>query len=461
MANLTAQIPAHAPEAPRNFWKDFTTPSPVLSIAGQQKARLLAAVTLVFIPLAAITVFISPTRTFLQTGTFTMPSPTLLIALAIIVFSYVISRTPYYWWGAITVIAVPYLAVGASVLASSTATTTTAYFFLSISVMLASLLMSARDTLIAGAIAIGLALVLMTVKPLPSGTVDLTVVSFILMMTGTTSLVSSIRDRNLRALETSQQELREQFIETERAREQAERSDKVKSAFLASMSHELRTPLNAIINFTRYVAKGSLGAVNEQQIETLNEVVDSARHLLNLINDVLDMSKIEAGSLKLFVEDNIELQPIVDSVASTGKSLLAEKPVTIQVEMADNLPKIRGDRQRIMQILLNIMSNACKFTEDGSIQVRTSLQNGDVVFAITDTGPGISTEDMASVFEAFKQTHSGLRQGGGTGLGMPISKNLAEAHGGRLWVESQPDKGATFFVALPVKSEALIPSITA
>lgn len=247
--------------------------------------------------------------------------------------------------------------------------------------------------------------------------------------------------------------------ETERAKAEAERANSVKSAFLASMSHELRTPLNAIINFSKFVAKGTMGPVNTEQVETLNEVVDSAKHLLHLINDVLDMSKIEAGSLKLFIEPNVDVNAIMKTVIATGRSLLGDKSVELQPHIEDGLPAIAGDRQRILQILLNIMSNACKFTDEGQIKVRASQTNGEVVFGIEDSGPGIAADDQVAVFEAFKQTTTGLRQGGGTGLGMPISKNLAEAHGGRLWVESEVGKGSTFYLALPVKSASLEPTL--
>jgi signal transduction histidine kinase len=246
---------------------------------------------------------------------------------------------------------------------------------------------------------------------------------------------------------------------TDRAKEEAERASLVKSAFLASMSHELRTPLNAIINFTKFVAKGSMGPVNEEQAETLYEVIDSAKHLLSLINDVLDMSKIESGSLSLFIENNVELPAILDTVISTGKGLLAEKPVLLETDIAPDLPPVRGDRQRILQVLLNIMANACKFTDEGHIKLKAYRTQDDVRFAVEDTGPGITPEDQSAVFEAFKQTATGLRQGGGTGLGMPISKNLVEAHGGRLWLESEPGKGTTFFVALPIESAILAPTL--
>jgi signal transduction histidine kinase len=246
---------------------------------------------------------------------------------------------------------------------------------------------------------------------------------------------------------------------TEKAKEEAERASLVKSAFLASMSHELRTPLNAIINFTKFVAKGSMGPVNEEQSETLYEVIDSAKHLLSLINDVLDMSKIESGSLSLFIENNVELPAILDTVIRTAKGLLAEKPVTLETDIAPDLPPLRGDRQRILQVLLNIMANACKFTEAGHIKLRARQVDDEIIFAVEDTGPGITLQDQPAVFEAFKQTETGLRQGGGTGLGMPISKNLVEAHGGRLWLESEPGKGTTFFVALPIESAILAPTL--
>jgi signal transduction histidine kinase len=243
----------------------------------------------------------------------------------------------------------------------------------------------------------------------------------------------------------------------QQAKDEAERANQVKTAFLASMSHELRTPLNAIINLTKFVIDGVLGPINNSQSETLKEVYDSGKHLLNLINDVLDMSKIESGSLNLFVEDNVDIKAILDTVKSTAKGLLVDRPVDLKIEIAENLPSVRGDRQRILQILLNVMSNACKFTQKGSITLKALQKDGDIVISVQDSGPGIAAEDHALVFEAFKQTNTGLRHGGGTGLGMPISKNLAESHGGKIWLESEKDKGSTFFVSIPVKSDKLIP----
>jgi signal transduction histidine kinase len=252
-------------------------------------------------------------------------------------------------------------------------------------------------------------------------------------------------------------QIEQRISEAQTAREEAERANQVKSAFLASMSHELRTPLNSVINFSKFVIKGVMGPVNERQEEALGKVINSAKHLLQLINDVLDMSKIESGSLSLFVEENIDLNDILKTVAATAEGLLGEKPVALQLEVDDSLPGLTGDRKRILQIMLNVVSNACKFTQDGHIKIAAHRQDGHINLAVEDTGPGIAPEDHGAVFEAFKQTDTGLRQGGGTGLGMPISRSLAEAHGGRLWFESVPGSGSTFYVELPIKSEHLKP----
>lgn len=251
------------------------------------------------------------------------------------------------------------------------------------------------------------------------------------------------------------------FEETKAAKEQAEKANTVKSAFLASMSHELRTPLNAIINFTKFVAKGTMGPVNEEQRETLEEVIDSGKHLLTLINDVLDMSKIGAGSLKLFVEPAVDLNSILKSAVATTNTLIADKPIELRTNIPEDLPTIVGDRQRIYQVLLNILSNAGKFTTDGHIELAAYSEDGYIFLSVEDTGPGIAPEDQSLVFESFKQTETGLRQGGGTGLGMPISRSLVEAHDGRLWLESEVGKGSTFYVALPIVSQILEPTLNA
>lgn len=241
------------------------------------------------------------------------------------------------------------------------------------------------------------------------------------------------------------------FNELRRAHERAERANQAKTAFLASVSHELRTPLNLIINFTEFVRHGMKGDVNAEQEETLGEVIDASEHLLRLINDVLDMSKIESDSLNLYIEDDVDLVDLLNTVERSAKNLSNGKDVVITTEIAPNLPTIQADSQRILQVFLNIISNACKFTQQGHIAIRAKQEDEHVVIAIEDTGEGIDVTQEHLVFAAFKQTETGHRTGGGTGLGMPISKVLVEQHGGSLWFESKIKVGTTFYVRLPLQ----------
>lgn len=243
------------------------------------------------------------------------------------------------------------------------------------------------------------------------------------------------------------------YEQVQAARQIAENADKVKSSFLASMSHELRTPLNAIINFSKFMRKGVPGAINAEQSELLDDIASSGQHLLNLINDVLDMSKIEAGALALYIEEGIDLRQVLETAARYAQPTLSGKPVTLTQSFPDETLLLKGDRKRLLQIFLNILANACKFTERGSINVKVEPRDGSVLVSIADTGVGIPPEDAAYVFTAFKQTKSGLRQGrGGTGLGMPICRKLVEAHAGTVWFASRVGVGTTFYVELPTSS---------
>lgn len=245
------------------------------------------------------------------------------------------------------------------------------------------------------------------------------------------------------------------FTNLQAARADAEQASVVKSQFLASMSHELRTPLNAVLNFTQFVSSGMLGKVNAEQVEMLDKVVASGQHLLSLINDVLDISKIESGALKLFVETNVDMAKEVESVLATAEGMLAEKPVELLSDIELDLPFVIGDKRRIRQIMLNLVSNACKFTDEGEVRISLKQESDFVRFIVADTGFGIAEEDHDTIFETFRQSDGGLRQGEGTGLGLPISLRLAETHGGTLNFVSTLNVGSTFSFTIPINNPQL------
>jgi signal transduction histidine kinase len=450
---------------PPTLWqkisKFFSEPAAEVPFDERRSARLIAWLTLL---LSVGTLMSLP---------FSASSSQLSGATAFIA-GYIFSRTRYYKIAVYIVVIgfgiVPFISIMFGAQEVNATRIVTGMMWQILPLLIASILLSVRSN----RIIIGILFVALLLMPLYSSRVEfnmvLQAVAFVGLSGGLLLVFLSHRnalekDRQqelqkandaLRLSEaTLEQRVVERTKELQEAREHAERADQVKSAFLASMSHELRTPLNAVINFTRFVIEGDTGPVNDQQVELLTDVVGSAKHLLNLINDVLDMSKIEAGSLNLFIEDDINVTTILTSVASTGRVLLGDKQVRIDMVTEDNLPLMQVDRQRILQILLNIMSNACKFTQSGTITVNTRRAGDEVTISVADTGPGIPEEDQKMVFEAFKQTQTGLRQGGGTGLGMPIAKSLAEAHGGRMWLESAAGKGTTFFLVLPIKSPEL------
>ena len=239
------------------------------------------------------------------------------------------------------------------------------------------------------------------------------------------------------------------------ARIQAETANHLKSEFLAKVTHELRTPLNAVLNFTDFVREGVAGEVNEEQAEMLDKVMFNSQHLLSLINDLLDISKIEAGELKLLIEDNIDLTTEVQAVGDVAETILGDKPVDLITDVSSDVPTITGDRRRIHQVMLNLVSNACKFTDEGRVWITLKRDDEFVVFSVGDTGPGIAPEDQDLVFASFGQTDVGKVHSGSTGLGLPISRSLVEAHGGTLDLESEVHKGSTFTVRLPIQPEML------
>jgi len=246
---------------------------------------------------------------------------------------------------------------------------------------------------------------------------------------------------------------------TRQAQHIAEEANKTKSQFLANMSHELRTPLNAILNFSAFVADGVMGPVNNEQEEMLRQSISSGNHLLALINDVLDITKIEAGLMDLFIQP-VDMNETLRAVESVGKGLVKNKDITLEMDIEDSLPTTYGDKRRLRQVFLNILSNAIKFTTEGEITIRAKLIHKRIRVEIKDTGIGIAQEDQTLVFESFKQAKHDIHEAVGTGLGMPISKHFVESHQGKIWLESKVGKGTTFFVELPVLTEAEAMQIT-
>ncbi len=245
-------------------------------------------------------------------------------------------------------------------------------------------------------------------------------------------------------LETTNRRLRE-------AEEAAIRANELKTRFITNLSHELRTPLNAIINFSYILAKNRHGMVTPEQADYLTRIHDSGELLLQIVNDLLDLAKIEAGQMDLFREE-IDLAAVAANVMTTISGLIADKPIELRQDISPTLPKINGDETRIRQVLINLLGNAAKYTEQGSITL-TAAKNGHnlVKVSVIDTGIGIRPQDFERIFEEFQQTQDAfaLRKIG-TGLGLPISKKFIELHGGKIWVESQLGQGAAFHFTLPI-----------
>ena len=240
------------------------------------------------------------------------------------------------------------------------------------------------------------------------------------------------------------------FNEIEDKSHQLEEASRNKSEFLANMSHELRTPLNAIIGFNDVVRQGIVGEVNEKQSEYLGDVRTSAQHLLSLINEILDLSKVEAGRMELEAE-TFSLGDVIGSSVAIIRERATSHAITVQASVPDDIGAIDADQRKVKQILFNLLSNAVKFTPDGGrIEVRVARSDGEIVVSVRDTGVGIAAADRDRLFEEFRQVRGTGRAHEGTGLGLALSRKFVELHGGRMWVESEVGSGSTFTFTLPV-----------
>jgi signal transduction histidine kinase/HAMP domain-containing protein/putative methionine-R-sulfoxide reductase with GAF domain len=245
-----------------------------------------------------------------------------------------------------------------------------------------------------------------------------------------------------------------QFTEIQDKSRQLEIASQHKSQFLANMSHELRTPLNAILGYTELIIDGVYGAVPEKSRQVLDRVQVNGKHLLSLINDVLDLSKIEAGQLSLTLAD-YKVTSLIDGVVSATGSLAQAKGLDLRTKIAPGLPIAYGDERRLKQVMLNLVGNAIKFTDKGYVEVAASRSGNDLVLSVRDTGPGIAAADQSKVFEEFQQVDtSSTKEKGGSGLGLAITKRIVEMHGGTIQLVSDVGAGSTFTVILPVRVSA-------
>ena len=230
-----------------------------------------------------------------------------------------------------------------------------------------------------------------------------------------------------------------------------EQASRAKSNFLASMSHELRTPMNAILGFTEMIRDGLYGDIPPEIQEPVSDIHTCGKQLLGLINNVLDLSKIEAGHMELALGEYV-VEDVVNTVKLSLRSLAVTKGLDFVTAVPPDLPLCLGDGKRITQCLMNVAGNALKFTREGRVEIRAELQGESLLFAVSDTGIGIPADQVESIFEEFRQADATVsRDFGGTGLGLSITRKLVELHGGRIWVESQAGKGSTFFFSIPVR----------
>jgi GAF domain-containing protein/anti-sigma regulatory factor (Ser/Thr protein kinase) len=261
-------------------------------------------------------------------------------------------------------------------------------------------------------------------------------------------LITTFSDQAVIAIENARL-----LDEIQRKSHELEEASKHKSQFLANMSHELRTPLNAILGYTELIQDSVYGDPPEKMKVVMERISKNGRHLLGLINDVLDLSKIEAGQLVLAM-DNYSMKDVVHGVYGAVEALATGKKLALKVEIAQDLPTGRGDERRLTQVLLNLVGNAIKFTDHGEVIIKAFDGDGELHLEVRDTGPGISEADQKKLFQEFQQADNSITKvKGGTGLGLAISKRIIEMHGGKIWVESRPGHGSTFSVTLPIRAQ--------
>jgi signal transduction histidine kinase len=274
--------------------------------------------------------------------------------------------------------------------------------------------------------------------------------------------ISVTVNKMLDSLEQSQAELKERTVKLEEANRELRKLDELKSSFISTVSHELRTPLTSIVGFSKIIKKKLKkifsGALTGEQLEKSKEQIDvnldiissEGERLTSIINNILDMARLKSGNMELKKEP-CSIYSIIDQIGHSISPLLEDRELEFIKDIQEGLPEIMMDKYTIIQVLINLISNAIKFTDKGSIICRVKRNNSEIIFSIIDTGIGIERDHHASIFDEFKQVVNGLKnKPGGTGLGLAICKKIVEQSGGRIWVESEPGKGSNFSFTIPV-----------
>jgi signal transduction histidine kinase len=286
------------------------------------------------------------------------------------------------------------------------------------------------------------------------------IVSIALLMTVYGSFILkrqvNARTRELKKINAEmEQRIIDRTAELAQAMEKAKAADKIKSAFLATMSHELRTPLNSIIGFTGIMLQGLAGPLNEEQHKQLSMIQNSSRHLLSLINDVLDISKIEAGQLELSPNPFL-LKLSIDKILKLISPLAEKKGLSLKFDITEDIGTINADQRRLEQVIMNLLNNAVKFTEKGNIHITCRTQDRLCILSVADTGIGMEQEEIPKLFQPFHQIDTGIaRKTEGTGLGLSICKRILEMMNGSIIVQSEFGKGSIFTVSFPLHAESI------
>ena len=319
--------------------------------------------------------------------------------------------------------------------------------FLAVAPLLwAALRLGPRDTATVAAMLAGFAVwgTLMQGGPFARPTLNESFLLLLMFMIST-AIPSLALSAEILAREMMERELR-------RAKDAAETANLAKSHLLGNMGHELRTPLNAILGYTELIRDNIYGNVPEKIRDVLQRVEKNGRHLLSLINEVLDIARMETGRLTLSLRD-YSMGEVAQTVATSFESGAAEKHLALKVTVVPDLPRGYGDQRRLTQALRNLVGNAIKFTEAGEVQLDVRASDGAFQVSVADTGPGIAAADQQRIFEAFGQIDTSKTRKGGAGLGLSVAKRIVELHSGRIWVESTPGKGSTFRFTVPIRVE--------